>query len=377
MSTNSCSLQTGYLPPIYPEINFATDSDQIGSSCPEYDTAQVGNSLFERKLIRKLADKPTNEWLLWVKSFADKISFCLHTGIREGGIALVDNLLDFPDDSPLSHAVRDHLEELVQSGFFLDKCINLDELAQNQAENILIHFRKAIEATAKPSKIIGVNEVPESIEVNPFFISDPRIMLYNILSKLGNAQLSPIDDTIEMELALILADLREQFVQQIIPQNHKDRIAQEGFIKKKLQNRLSLIESGERKTDVDEKIINLCFKRMTVTVYMDYILKGTNSDKYDFSNVNGQKSRYIVPIKKHEGYANPDIIIDHVHQAINDQQKPSFKISLLKDRLQAQYGNEAAEKMKDFFDEKTGAITKLAVRALLYSTGYLTIPVMK
>lgn len=377
MSTNSCLSQNGNLPPICPEINSTTDSDPISSSSPEYDTAQTGNSLFEAKLLRKLTEKPTNEWLLWVKSFADKISFCHYTGVREGGIALIDRLLDFPDDSPIAHAVRDHLEGLVQSGVFLDKCINLDDLAQNHAENILNHFRKAIEATAKPSKLIGVHEVPENVEVNPFFISDPRIMLYNILSKSGNTQLSPIDDTIEMELALILADLREQFVQQIIPQNHKDRIAQEGFIKKKLQNGLSLIESWEKKADVDEKIINLCYKMMTVTVFMDYILKGTNSVKYHFTNVNGKKDRYTVPIAKHKGYANPQIMIDHAHQAINDQQKPSFKISVLKDRLQSQYGNDALEKMKEYFDEKTGAITKLAVRALLYSTGYLKNSVLK
>lgn len=301
MSTNFCSSQNGYLPPIYPEINSITDSDQISSSCPEYDTAQAGNSLFEAKLLRKLTKKPASEWLLWVKSFADKISFCHYAEVRESGIALANRLLDFPDDSPLAHAVRNHLEELVQSEVFLDKCINLDDLAENQAGNILNHFRKAIEATAKPFKLIGVHEVPENVEVNPFFISDPRIMLYNILSKSGNTQLSPIDDTIEMELAFILADLRERFVQQIIPQNHKDRMAQEIFIKKKLQNRLSLIESWEKKAEVDEKIINLCYKRMSVTTFMGYILRG-DSDKYNFTNVNGEKSRYTVPIIKHRGY---------------------------------------------------------------------------
>lgn len=378
MSTNFCSFQNGYLPPIYPEINSTTDdSDQISSSCPEYDTAQTGNSLFEKKLLRKLTEKPTNEWLLWVKSFADKISFCHYTGVREGGIALVDRLLDFPDDSPIAHAVRDHLEELVQSGVFLDKCINLDDLAQNQAENILKRFEKAIEATAKPSKLIGIHEVPENVEVNPIFISDPRIMLYNILSKSGNTQLSPIDDTIEMKLAFILADLREQFVQRIIPQNHKDRIAQESFIKKKLQNRLSLIESREKNADVDEKIINLCYKRMSITTLMDYILKGSNDDKFNFINVDGRQDRFKVPIAKRQGYANSQILIDHVHRAINDQQKSSFKISLLKDRLQSQYENDALEKMKEYFDGKTETITKLAVKALLYSTGYLKNSILK
>ena len=138
MSTNFCSSKNGYLPPINPEINSTTeDSDQISSSCPEYDTAQTGNSLFEKKLLRKLTEKPTNEWLLWVKSFADKISFCHYNGIREAGIALVNRLLDFPDDSLIAHAVRDHLEELVQSRVFLDKCIHLDDFAQNQAENIV------------------------------------------------------------------------------------------------------------------------------------------------------------------------------------------------------------------------------------------------
>lgn len=346
-------------------------SDKTYPSCPEYDPAKPGNSLFEAKLLRKLTQKPNDEWLLWVRSFADKISFYPHAGLRESGIGLANRLLDFPDDSPIAHALRDHLEELVQSEGFLDKSINLDDFAENQAEKIFNHFREAIEATAKPSKLIEVSEIPENVEVNPSFISDPRIMLYNILSKSGNTQLSPIDDTIEMELALILADFREQFVQRIIPENHKDRIAQERFIKNKLQNRLSLIESWEKKVDVDEKIINICYKRMSVATFMGYILSGTNQDKYDFTNIDGEKRRFTVPIVKHNGYANPQIMIDHVHQAINDQQRAPFKISLLKDRLQSQYENDASEKMKDYVDDKSGTITKLAVRALLYSTGYL------
>ncbi len=98
---------------------FSFDTDRIVQKHPEYNTARVGNSDFEKKLIRKLTDKPNNTLFHWVASFADKLSFCHYTEVREDGIGLVDKLLDFPDDSPLAMAVMDYLQELVWMDWIL------------------------------------------------------------------------------------------------------------------------------------------------------------------------------------------------------------------------------------------------------------------
>lgn len=383
--------------------SFPTNSDSTTSSYLEYNAKQVRYSLFGWRMLKKLTAKPNDKTLLWVKSFAENLSYSYSSPIWERGVALANRFLDFPDESLLAGAIGEHLNELVKSDFFKGKCINEYDWAQNQAENILIHFREAIEATAKPSKLIGANEVPENIEVNSFFISDPRIMLYNIFVKSGKTQLSLTDDTIEMELAFILESLREKFVQKMIPQNHKDRIAQEDFLKNRLQNRLTLIESGEKKTDVNEKIINICYKSIPIEVFMRTILKGAIAQKYYYTDDQDQRKLYAAPIAERQGYTNPQVMIDYVHKVIKDQQKRSSLLeellqsqygdnvpegikkcfnektgaitelaALLKNRLQSQYGNDAPEKIKEYFDERKGTITKLAVRAILYSTGYLS-----
>ena len=69
------------------------------------------------------------------------MSFCHHNVIKEEAMKLVNSLLDFPDDSEMACAVRGHLDELAQTDAFLDKCVNLDEYALNQAEMILKRFR--------------------------------------------------------------------------------------------------------------------------------------------------------------------------------------------------------------------------------------------
>lgn len=191
-------------------------------------------------------------------------------------------------------------------------------------------------------------------------------MLYNILLKSGN-HLSPIDDTLEMELAIILESLREQLLQKVIPQDHKDRIEQVDFIKAKIQHRLRLITSGEKKSETDEKMINLCYKRMSDKTLMSFILDGGGSpDIYYYINSHDQKVKHTIAyhIPKHQGYNNPEVLINHVHEAINNAN--TFKVSLLKDRLLTQLGD-----MDHYFDESTGSITRKGVKALLYATGYL------
>lgn len=108
-----------------------TDRYEFNPNISYYESAQKGNSYFESKLLDRLKEKPNNDWLLWIKDFADKISFCPQDKIKEAGIALVDRLLDFHEDSPLAHAIRIHLEELVQTEGFLNKCVQNDVWALN------------------------------------------------------------------------------------------------------------------------------------------------------------------------------------------------------------------------------------------------------
>lgn len=302
---------------------------------------------FEKKLLKKLQ---SNELKEWTSAFADKLSFCHLSGIIED--TLINHLLDFPENSPLAETIRSHLLELVQSENFLKKCVHSDGFVLSHAEQELIQFTDAIKAVVYPSKLIDAKEVPAKLEVNPSFVADPRIMLYNIFAKAGNPQLSVIDDSIEMQLAFTLANAREQFFQKIIPQDEKDRVEVIHYVKNKLQNHLRLI--GEQKSVTDEKITNLVYKK-PARFYMDYILKGSSdSDKFYY---NGRTS-YTIPIKKKQGYSNPEVMIEHVYQALKD--RSSFQ-SMLKDRLCGSGG---------YFDE-TGTLSRQGVKALLYSTSYL------
>ncbi len=309
-------------------------------------------SLFENKLIEKLNEKPSSKWLPWVKSFAEKLACCHYPDVMEAGMALANALLDLPNDSPLALAISVHLEKLLETGTFLDKCVNLDEYAINQAKSALLNFEIAI-LSLKPSKLVDTDKVPENVTVNPKYISDPRIMLYNILSQSGSCQLSEEDDTIEMELAFILADLREKFLQRVIPEDHKDRNAQVAYVKNKLQGRFMLVEE---RNEVDESIVNLCYKRMSVTALMGYIVEGGSSNIYIYTDTSDEKKKYTIPIAKRQGYAGPQAMIDHVYQSMNE--KGAFKMSLLKEQ-------------KNYFPENSETITKSGVKALLYSTGYL------
>lgn len=349
-----------FQPPIFPAEK-ETEPEQI--LLHEYDKVK-DITTFEKNHLKILLEKSSKDLHEWISSFDHKLSFCKHQGIYQAGIIgfnLVNYLLDFPANSPLASALRSYLLELIQSKDFLDKCVNLDVLAVNQAEKQLERIKDGIKLLVTPSKFVDINQVPESLEVNPLFVSDPRIMLYNLFAKSGNGGLSPVDDTFEMELALILAGLREYFFQKIIPQDEKERAKVEIYLKNKLQDKLSLIQVEGIKSDIDEKIIGLFYVKMTSKVHVDHILKGSNH-KFDYINTQNEKTRYTIPIEKKQGYANLDGMIDYVCKTLNASEK---SISLLKERAQHNSG------LKSYFDKNGEKITKEGVMALLFSTKYL------
>ncbi|MBA2368896.1 MAG: hypothetical protein H0V82_07735 [Candidatus Protochlamydia sp.] len=353
-------------PYIQPAIIQAEKETEPQQTFHEYDKNE-GTTTFEKKHLRVLQEKSSKNLHEWISNFDHKLSFCEHQGIHKAGVIgfnLIYCLLDFPENSPLASTLRSYLLELIQSKNFLDKCINLDEFAENIAEKHLERIKDGIKSLVTPSKFVDISQVPENLEVNPHFVSDPRIMLYNIFAESGNGELSQVDDTFEMELALILAGLREDFFQKTIPQDEKERAAVEIYLKNKLQDKLSLIQIGSIRSDVDEKIINLVYKRKTPKSQMDEILNGNDAtfNKFDYINTQNKKTRYTIPIKKKQGYANSKGMIDYVFNALNDSEK---SVSLLKERLQHQSG------LKGYFDENGEKITKEGVMAVLFSAGYL------
>lgn len=350
-----------------PYIQPANFQAKEGSEFEQIDLeSRVSTTAFEKKHLKRLQEKANSNLHEWISTFDHKLSFCEHQGMRKAGIFgfnLVYYLLDFPENSPLASELRSYLLELIQSQDFLDKYINLDDYADNQAEKQLERITEGIKALVTPSKLVETNQLPENLEVNPLFVSDPRIMLYNIFAKSGNGELSPVDDTLEMKLALILAGLRETFFQKIIPSDEKERAEVEIYLKNKLQEKLSLIQVGGIKSTVDEKIIGLVYKRMSPRTYMDQILQG-NDGKFDYINTQNMKTRYAIPIKKKQGYADAKGMTDYVCKVLNDSEK---SLTFLKERLQHQSA------IKGYFDENEKKVTKEGVKALLFSTEYLQV----
>ena len=431
-----------------------------------------------------------------ISEFMAELSSC-PPGVREAGIYLSQRALEFEEGSKLSVLLLEHLKELAASESFQAKALPGDELAENQAEKLLRSWGKAIEVTAHPSHLLRIEEVPQNVKVNNFFISDPRIDLYNLIFRedqrpvdlvefkgavdrllglfkkgidekkitddmrynsdvqapgtieqlrdlltntkgsqkdysnlkisdrfgnrmvkiaqiltdkkrdqdltyavLGswaaagwhcdvrsedetykfyirslqdNLQLLPVDNTLEMQVALVLADLRQQFFQKLIPQDENERIHQEKYLENKLKKSLGLMGDVEQFTDpYQDKVLNGVYKRMSIEAFKSLVLKGnTNDVKYSYVTKKKRKQNYTVPISKAQGYANPQILIDHVLKGMNDKANPKINSSVLSDRFKLYNEPEMMERMSQYYDEGLTIITSEGVKALLFSLGYL------
>lgn len=318
---------------------------------------------FEKKLFRKLTKCVDHQMHEWVSTFANKLAY--HSqDTRECGIALADKVLDFPKESKMAQAVCNHIQELLYSTIFLEMAIPKDEFAFKQANALLQKFAFAVEASTKAYPLVRVSEVPERLIVNEVFIADPRIMLYNIFLKSAGTQLSEEDNTLEIQVAVICAQLRNQLFQECLPLDVKNRPVQECYVKGKIQEKLCLVETSYENT-VDEKDVDRSYKRMQVRGYMEFIVDGCSIDKYDYTATDGRNCRYTIPIPKGQGYANPQLLIDHLVK------HASFDLSRIRDRMETHFGAEASERIKEYISPDTGEITQAGARALLYSLGYL------
>lgn len=309
----------------------------------------------------------------WVSDFSTKLGI-YNKKIQEEGINVAAVMLDFPKESKIAQALRDYLLEVITSEDFKHNTIPESQYAVNQSEKLLNSFFEAEKVTARPSHLVALGDVPEELKLNEYFISDPRIMIYNIFSRSGDTQLTSVDDTLEMEIALILADLRRELLQKLTPDDEKERDQQVCYIEKKLQNKYGLVFNNKKINNYDDKNINPAYKRMTVTVLIEYLLKGIGiRDKHTYINSNGVRCYHKIPIIKGNGYENKILLIDHVFKKLSDKTHSSVAINnLIWNRLQNQYqySDKAPDTIKDYFD-LDNTITQTGVKALLYSLGYL------
>jgi hypothetical protein len=323
---------------------------------------------FQRKLFRKITKYPHHPLHAWVTRFADQLSgHCSEVG--EAGISLANQILKFRPESKIGQAVCEHLEKIVYTADFLDKSIVDDPLAINRSASTLNFFARAIEVTVKRYSLIAPSDVPKELTVNPDLVADPQIKFYNLSTATGDLRLCPIDDTIQMKVAFILADFRKQLLQKLIPQDEKDRAHQELYVRKKLQTALEFIEQREEALVVDESKVSGVYKKMPVDVLKNLILNGTDLNKFYYASTGRGRFLYSIPIQRKQGYSNPEILISHVFEVINNQSE--FWSGYLRQQLQEPSESMPSEKLSQYLEEKDGSITRDGIKALLYSTGYL------
>lgn len=354
------------------EQDVTNQSESSHEDACQENTQPKEDDLFEKKLFRKLSKKPIDHPMHeWIALFANKLAYHAQT-TRECGIALANKLLDFPQESKIAQAVRNHLLELFESKDFLEKATFVDELAQNRADELLKKFTFAVEAITKSYRLVPLMEIPKHLIVNEEFISDPRIMLYNIFLKTGGLQLPAEDHTLEMRVALICANLRDQLFQKLIPHDIKNPFEQEAYLKRKISDVLGL-EVTSLEYTVDEKNIHLAYKRMKVPLIKSCIIKGSET-KYYYTSSKGEKKLYNPPIPKGQGYANPQLLVDHLLAALNSFPTlgfESFDHACIKERMQMHDEAERSAKVDEYIERETGKLTPEGAIGLLYSLGYL------
>lgn len=357
-----------------------------------------GVSHFEDKLTRKLtslARSRINDWSMneWISEFADKLSCHYSSEIRETGIALADRILHFPDGSLVAYSLCKEISSLMYSNLFLENATApiKDPYCLNPSAQLFKKFKLAITITITKSNLVLPASLPEKLCINDFFIEDPRIQLYNIFTKFNNPQLSPVDDTIEMRIALILADYRRKLMLKLVPADIKDRPHQVLYLEKNLQKTFGLIEQREEiapthetavKVILDESKVDKCFRDKRPLHFLSMILKGNKGlDRYRYTRFVDESEDlqrqyrstfpYSSPIRSGEGYNNPELMVEYVFKIISEKTNRSIPLQQIHERFQYQYGEDAADKIKEYIDAETGNLSKTGVKALLYSTGYL------
>lgn len=177
------------------------------------------------------------------------------------------------------------------------------------------------------------------------------------------------DDTLDVQVALLLARYREQLLEKLVPQDIPERIHLVLHLKKEAQKELGLMGDFQGFVDDHEgyaaRIQEQKRYRNLVTpsaaLLREFVMEGG-----DFQNL----------IPKGEGYKNPDKMIHFIFHHIQDEnpeadeKKKENIATKIRKRFERDYGESYADQLSTYYDGDY-KITKDGVRALLYSLGYL------
>jgi TPR repeat protein len=185
---------------------------------------------------------------------------------------------------------------------------------------------------------------------------------YNLYVTEGQSQESETA-TLEVKVALALADLRRQLLHNFVPEDETERLHQIAYLEKKHGKKLGLVDP-QGFEDPHEKIVQERYKNLKIKLIKDIILNGDVTGK--------------VNIESGQGYNNPQILIDHLVKVVNESQ-PLIPMKVLQERFEKYY-EEALfpQYMSSYYNGDLAELlpeeikmTSEGARALLYSLGYL------
>ncbi len=148
------------------------------------------------------------------------------------------------------------------------------------------------------------------------------------------------DASLEMRLALILADLRKSLLSELVALDENERLHQIAHLEKKVAQPLALVGDSQDFHDHFQIVIKAHYKAMTPETLLTHVLQ-----KY---TVEKMAEVIVREVNKTEGSRLPFSVLNKAFQQ-----------------------RQALAKLGAFYNEDATAFTLEGAKALLYSTGYL------
>jgi hypothetical protein len=176
---------------------------------------------------------------------------------------------------------------------------------------------------------------------------------YNMYVTEGKSQENE-NDTLEVKVALALADLRRQLLHKVVRVGEVEPLHKINYLEKKHGKKLALMDA-QGFQDLHERIVPEYCRNLTTSIIRAAILDGDKT--------------YKINIEPGRGYRNPDVLVEYLAKVINDKKSSIFQ--LIRNRIEDQYKGNWSDRMTKYCNEDDGKVTTEGVRALLFSLGYL------
>ncbi len=176
---------------------------------------------------------------------------------------------------------------------------------------------------------------------------------YNMSITKGRSQENE-NDTLEVKVALSLANLRRQLLHKVVKEDEVEPLHKFNYLEKKHGAKLGLTDP-QNAQDSNEGIIPAYCRNLTTSTIQHAMWNGDPT--------------YRINIEPGKGYGNPTILIEHLVTIIN-KEKSDIPLKVIRKRFKDQYKQDWRAYFREYYNED-GPITKEGAKALLYSLGYL------